>query len=66
MPMRNRILGAIALIWGGAILVNALRGVGAQGSGAYSAGHTAGTIFGGLLFLVGGYYLLAGSGAKKS
>ena len=62
--MRNRIFGALAVIWGGAVLVNALRVPGAQGSGAYAAGHTAGVIFGGLLFLVGGYYLLTG-GAKR-
>ncbi len=63
--MRNRILGAIGVISGGAALVNAIRGGGSQGSGAYAAGYTTGLIFGGLLFLVGGYYLLTG-GAKKS
>ena len=64
--MRNRIFGVIGVIWGGAVLVNAFRGAGSQGSGAYAAGHTAGVIFGGLLFLVGGYYMLTGGGAKKS
>jgi hypothetical protein len=64
--MRNRIFGAIGVIWGGAVLVNAFRGAGSHESGAYAAGHTTGVIFGGLLFTVGGYYLLSGGGAKKS
>jgi hypothetical protein len=63
--MRNRIFGAIGLIWGGAVLVNAFRGAGSQGSGAYAAGHTTGVIFGGLLVIVGGYYLLTGGSAKN-
>jgi hypothetical protein len=63
--MRNRILGAIGVIWGGVALVNAFRGGESHGSSAYAAGHTAGVIFAGLLFLVGGYYLLTG-GAKRS
>ncbi len=63
--MRNRIFGAIGVIWGGMVLVRAFREGASHGSGAYAAGHTAGVIFAGLLFLVGGYYLLTG-GAKKS
>jgi hypothetical protein len=63
--MRNRILGAIGVIWGGLVLLNWLRSSGSHGSGAYAAGYSAGVIFGALLFLIGGYYLLTG-GAKKS
>ena len=62
--MRNRILGAIGVVWGGAALVNWLRSPGSHGTGAYATGYSAGVIFGALLFLVGGYYLLTG-GSKK-
>ena len=56
--MRNKIFGAIGLIWGGGILVSTFfAGGGTAGSDAYAAGHTAGVIFGALLFIVGGYYL---------
>jgi hypothetical protein len=64
--MRNRILGAIGVLWGGAALVRWFSDSGSHGSGAYAAGYTAGSlIFGGLFFLVGAYYLLTG-GSKKS
>lgn len=62
--MRNRIFGAIGVLWGGAILGRALLHGGPQDSGAYAAGHTAGVVFGALMLLVGGYYLIKG-GAKK-
>lgn len=64
--MRNRIFGAIGVVWGGAALANWFREAGSHGSGAYAAGYSAGVIFGGLLFLVGGYYLLTGGGAKDN
>ena len=58
--MRNRIFGAIGVLWGGAVLIRSLlRGV-PQGSGAYAAGQTGGMIFGGLLLIVGIYYLVKG------
>lgn len=63
--MRNRIFGVIGVIWGAVALVNAFRGAGTEGSASYAAGHTAGVIFGGLLFLVGGYYFLTGGGKKS-
>ena len=53
--MRNRIFGAIGVIWGGAILVRVLTG-GPQGTGSYAAGRTSAFVFAGLLVLVGGYY----------
>ena len=64
--MRNRIFGTIGLIWGGAILVRAFLHGGPEGSGAYAAGQTAGLVFGGLLVVVGGYYLVRGAGKKQS
>jgi hypothetical protein len=62
--VRNRILGAIGVIWGSGALVNWIRGAGPHGSGAYAAGYSAGMIFGVLLFFVGGYYLLTGGVSK--
>jgi hypothetical protein len=62
--VRNRIFGAIGVIWGGAMLVSAFLRGGPEGSGAYAAGQTTALAFGCLLLLVGGYYLLRGS--KKS
>ncbi len=63
--MRNRILGGIGVVWGGAILLFSLLKGGPQGEGAYAAGQTMGMIFGGLLLVVGFYYLIKGDGNKK-
>jgi hypothetical protein len=62
--MRNRIFGAIGVIWAGLMLVSAYLRGGAQGSGAYAAGQSAALVFAVLLVIVGGYYLMRG-GAKK-
>jgi hypothetical protein len=63
---RYRILGAIALIWGGAVLLSRFLGFSrVEGSGAYAAGQYAGLIFGGLLFVAGLYAVITG-GRKKS
>jgi hypothetical protein len=62
--VRNRILGAIGVIWGSGALVNWFRGEGPHGSGAYAAGYSAGMIFGVLLFFVGGYYLVTGGSSR--
>jgi hypothetical protein len=56
--MRNRIFGAIGVVWGGLMLVSAFLRGGPQGSGAYAAGQTAGLVFAVLLVLVGAYYLI--------
>ncbi len=53
--MRNRIFGAIGIIWGGGILVSAFMRGGPQGQGAYAAGQIGGFIFGGLLLAAGLY-----------
>jgi hypothetical protein len=56
--MRNRIFGAIGVIWGGLMLVSAFLRGGPQGSGAYAAGQTGALVFAVLLVIVGGYTLL--------
>jgi hypothetical protein len=62
--MRNRIFGGIGVVWGGGMLVSAFLRGGPEGSGAYGAGQTAALVFAVLLVVVGGYYLLKGSGKK--
>jgi hypothetical protein len=59
---KNRILGAIGVLWGGGMLLARLaRGAGdAAANEAYAAGQMVGLIFGALLFLVGLYYLIKG------
>ena len=63
--MRNRIFGGIGVVWGGAVLIYMLMQGGPQGGGAFAAGQTGGMIFGGLLFIVGLYYLIKGDGSSK-
>ncbi len=63
--MRNKIFGAVGVIWGGAVLVSAFLRGGPEGSGAYAAGNAAGIAFGALLFIVGGYFLIRGSKKPK-
>ena len=47
--MRNRVLGAIGVLWGGLILLRRLAGGGAgDGAGAYGAGQTVGLVFAGI------------------
>jgi hypothetical protein len=58
--MRNRIFGAIGVIWGGLMLVSAFLRGGPQGSGSYAAGQTGALVFAVLLVVVGGYYFLKG------
>jgi len=58
--MRNRIFGAIGVVWGAAIVVNTFLRGGPQGSGAYAAGQVGALVFAVLLVIVGGYYLLKG------
>lgn len=54
--MRNKIFGAIGVIWGGAILANGLFGQTSQGSDAYQAGQSGALVFGGVLLVAGIYY----------
>ena len=57
--MKNKILGWIGVVWGGAVLLSGLAKVffGGMGGGAYGAGQLAGFIFGGLLCFAGVYTL---------
>lgn len=63
--MRNRILGGIGVLWGGAMLLRFFLQRGSSGSRAYAAGQTAAVAFGALLFLVGLYYLIKGGRAGR-
>jgi hypothetical protein len=57
--MRNKILGAIGILWGGAILLRYFLNRGsAEGDAAYASGQKAAVVFGGLLFAVGVFYFL--------
>jgi hypothetical protein len=47
-----RIMGAIALLWGGGVLISALFRTLAENS-AYASGQIAGFVLGGILFAVG-------------
>jgi hypothetical protein len=61
--VRYRILGAIAVIWGGVILVAHRKGVASSdGAGAYLGGETPGVLFALALLVVGLYYLIKGRG----
>lgn len=62
--MRNRIFGAIGIVWGGLILLSTFFRRGPQGSGSYAAGQNAALGFAVLLVLVGGYYVAKGGGRK--
>jgi hypothetical protein len=63
---RYRIVGAIALLWGGGLLLSHLLGYSRiEGSGAYASGQYFALIFGGLLFVAGLYAVITG-GRKKS
>jgi len=64
---RYRIIGAIALVWGAALLLTHLLGFRRiEGSGAYASGQYAGLVFGGLLFAAGLYAVVVGGRKKKS
>jgi hypothetical protein len=58
--MRNRILGAIGVLWGGFILVGRVAADRPVEPGAYAAGQTAGLVFAVLLLVVGLFYLIKG------
>lgn len=56
--MRNRILGAIGMVWGGAILLSRFfrDQPSAAAGGAYAAGQSTALVFGAILLAVGAYY----------
>ncbi len=55
--MRNKIFGGIGVLWGGAIVLRWLMSGSPSGSNAYEAGQSGAVIFGGLLLVVGLYYV---------
>lgn len=62
--MSGRILGAIAALWGGLILFGNLTGFSDSQPwlhSSYTARQIKIMIFGGMLFVVGAYYLIKGS-----
>lgn len=62
---RNRILGAIGVIWGLGVIIYYFLGTNNAGSnGAYAQGQMAGLIFGIVLLLAGLYAFI--SGGRKS
>jgi len=64
--LRNRILGAIAVIWGSLILMARLGGGDpVDGAGAYAAGQMTGLVFAVVLVVVGLYYLIRSSRSTR-
>jgi hypothetical protein len=64
--MRNRILGAVGVLWGGLILLGRLgAGRPVSGTGAYAGGQAIGLVFAVLLLVVGLYYLVRGGGPAR-
>jgi hypothetical protein len=55
---RERILAGIVTAWGGAVVLRGLFGTPPSGSESYNFGYSMGTVFGGILLIVGLYYLL--------
>jgi hypothetical protein len=53
--MRNKISGAIGVVWGSLILYNGLTSH-AEGSAAYQSGHAVALVFGAMLLVAGLYY----------
>ncbi len=64
--MRNRIVGGIGVIWGGSLLFYNLTQDAPLGQGAYAAGQAVGMILGGLLVVIGLYYLVRGGTPRKA
>jgi hypothetical protein len=58
MLKRNRIFGAVGIVWGGAVLARQVMGGGGFSSGAYGAGQVVGLLTGAALFCAGLYYFI--------
>lgn len=55
--MRNKIVGAIGILWGGAIVAHRLiAGPSAQGSSAYQMGQSLAVLLGAAMLAAGLYY----------
>ena len=64
--MRNKISGAIGIVWGGLILANGFLSERAPGNEAYESGQSAGLALGALLLFVGLYYFFKKPSEPKS
>jgi hypothetical protein len=62
--MRQRILGGIGVVWGGALLLRRMVAGPPAGQGAYAAGQNGALVFAVLLLVVGLYYLIRKAPAK--
>ena len=62
--MRNRIFGAIGVVWGGAIVFTQLTKK-TSAEGAYAQGLNFALVFGAVLFLAGLYYVIKGGGKES-
>jgi hypothetical protein len=58
MQTRNRIFGAIGVVWGGAVLARQVMSGAGLAGGAYGAGQAVGLLTGAALFCVGLYYFI--------
>ncbi len=56
---RNRVLGSIGALWGGAVTISGLFRT-FSGNGEYAAGQAVGLLLGVLMFVVGLYYAIKG------
>jgi hypothetical protein len=67
MSTKNAIASLVALVWGAAVLIAAVAGAdgGVHGGSSFSAGHTVGVVFGGLLFLAGARGLVIELGRRR-
>jgi len=54
MRTGNLVASALAVVWGGAVLVYALAGGGTHGSSAYQTGQMIGIVFAAVLLFAGG------------
>lgn len=55
--MRNKILGTIGILWGGAIVISFVARGAPVGGGPYAAGALTGVLFGVVMFVAGVYYV---------
>jgi hypothetical protein len=53
LAMRNKVLGVIGIVWGGAMLVSFFMRGANLGGGAYAAGQLLGLIMGGVMLVAG-------------
>lgn len=61
-----RIVGVLAMLWGGSIVVSFFLRSAPIGTGAYSLGEYSGVAMGGILFLAGLYATITGGRKKRT